>query len=362
MSGTNGSTELVAGRQIAIALGAPQGYQRGNNTSRYLKAFGLEPAKTRPLMYWLDEARVVVAKNGGNLAALSAPVKIEVLEATATPSAGEITLSIADGTPRVSSRDLAQHLGSQHESLLRILTEYQADFEGFGAIRFEIGTTTPNNPKPPKTAHLNEDQAYLLLTYSQNTAQARGCKVALVAAFKQLRGQQQQPPTPQPTSTIDALVAKYGQVLLGVDGALTSLAQTQGVLASEQAAQAHELERLRADKAALEQRLAAQAGSVGALERDYKRLNDNLKSNPAAANWVRSSIVALGRELTNRGKRPPSHGKWYAHLYRQLNDAFNVPSYESLPFSRFPDIQAHIQRAYRTYSVDWPEDIFAASV
>src|SRR5690606_5591455 len=41
--------------------------------------------------------------------------------------------------------------------------------------------------QPEKYALLNEDQAYLLLTYSRNTKRVRETKIALVQAFRRAR-------------------------------------------------------------------------------------------------------------------------------------------------------------------------------
>lgn len=86
---------------------------------------------------------------------------------------------------RADTRLLAQHLGIMHRSLFRLVTDHRADFETFGKVRFE------NAPLPSgqleKFALLNEDQSYLLLTYSRNTATVRALKIKMVAAFRDAR-------------------------------------------------------------------------------------------------------------------------------------------------------------------------------
>ena len=88
--------------------------------------------------------------------------------------------------PRADTRLLAQHLGNQHETVMRLVNDYRADFEQFGILRFQIGEIQGRG-QPEKFALLNEDQAYLLLTYSRNTTKVRALKVKMVKAFAEAR-------------------------------------------------------------------------------------------------------------------------------------------------------------------------------
>lgn len=88
--------------------------------------------------------------------------------------------------PRVDSRIIATRLGIEHESVMRTLAKYPKDFHVFGILRFEIGEIKGAG-QPEKYALLNEDQAYLLLTYSRNTKRVRETKIALVQAFRKAR-------------------------------------------------------------------------------------------------------------------------------------------------------------------------------
>ena len=96
-----------------------------------------------------------------------------------------LVLDVGKPEPRIDSRLLAQSLGVQHESVAKTLNAYRADFETFGLFRFQIGEVTGGRPE--RYAMLNEDQAYLLLTYSRNTARVRELKVKLVKAFGEAR-------------------------------------------------------------------------------------------------------------------------------------------------------------------------------
>lgn len=99
----------------------------------------------------------------------------------------EITVG-GKGEPRVDSRDLADHLGNQHQNVFELVKNYQPDFEAFGKVRFETGASEGSRTgQKVRFAMLNEDQCYLLLTFSRNTAKVRALKVRLIQAFKEAR-------------------------------------------------------------------------------------------------------------------------------------------------------------------------------
>lgn len=95
--------------------------------------------------------------------------------------------------PRADSRWIAQRVGNDHSSVYRLIADYLDEFEELGVLRFEIEKPPKGSPggRPKRYALLNEDQSYLLLTYCQNTPQARECKRALVKAFAKARAQRQ---------------------------------------------------------------------------------------------------------------------------------------------------------------------------
>lgn len=100
-----------------------------------------------------------------------------------------LTLHPVKGEPRIDSRILAQHLGNTHQHVHELLTSYIGDFRELGILRFQTGNPPAGSTggRPEKYAMLNEDQAYLLLTYSRNTAKVRALKVRLVKAFRETR-------------------------------------------------------------------------------------------------------------------------------------------------------------------------------
>jgi len=102
-----------------------------------------------------------------------------------------IKLEIFEGEPRVDSRLISKQLGVEHKSSMRLMKAYKADFEEFGVYRFEIDKPLngTSGGRPQKFALLNEDQCYLLLSYSDNTPKSRELKKALVRAFSNARKQ-----------------------------------------------------------------------------------------------------------------------------------------------------------------------------
>ena len=100
-----------------------------------------------------------------------------------------MTLTPIGGEPRVDSRVIADQLGVKRKNTRQLVEQYQSDFEQLGQLPFEteVGKRAQGGGNPEKYALLNEDQAYLLLTYSQNTPQARALKIRLVRAFGDYR-------------------------------------------------------------------------------------------------------------------------------------------------------------------------------
>ena len=95
-------------------------------------------------------------------------------------------LTLVKNERRADTRLLAQHLGNQHKNVFELVKNYRADFEQFGILRFQT-EEIEGRGQPEKFALLNEDQAYLLLTYSRNSAKVRALKVKMVKAFAEVR-------------------------------------------------------------------------------------------------------------------------------------------------------------------------------
>lgn len=99
-----------------------------------------------------------------------------------------IHLVPASDGPRVSSFELAQGLGTTHGATIKLVRRYQEDFSEFGRVRFEIRPfDTKGGQQSREVAMLNEDQAYLLLSYSRNVKRVRSLKKELIRAFSEVR-------------------------------------------------------------------------------------------------------------------------------------------------------------------------------
>lgn len=97
-----------------------------------------------------------------------------------------VEIDIRRHEARIDSRPIAQQLGVKHRNTFELLKNYRVDFEQLGILRFQTGEIDGRG-QPEKFAMLNEDQCYLLLTYSRNTAKVRALKVKLVQAFREAR-------------------------------------------------------------------------------------------------------------------------------------------------------------------------------
>lgn len=86
------------------------------------------------------------------------------------------------------TRDLAQVMEIEHESVVRLINQQIAAFEEFGVLRFEIGKpSSPLGGRPQSFAILNENQCYLLLTFVRNSKVTVSLKTKLIAAFSRAR-------------------------------------------------------------------------------------------------------------------------------------------------------------------------------
>lgn len=100
-------------------------------------------------------------------------------------------LATIKGEARVDSRQLAQQLGKQHKTLVELIERHIPQFRRFGIVPFQT-EKLPSRGCPERFALLNENQAYLLLTFSRNTEQVVEMKVRLIEAFAEARANAQQ--------------------------------------------------------------------------------------------------------------------------------------------------------------------------
>ena len=96
-----------------------------------------------------------------------------------------LTLTTTKSEPRIDTRLLAQNLGVKHKNALELLRSHLPDFQELGKVPFQ--TRPLPSGQSEKVALLNEDQSYLLLSYSRNTPRVRHLKLNLVKAFRDAR-------------------------------------------------------------------------------------------------------------------------------------------------------------------------------
>lgn len=90
--------------------------------------------------------------------------------------------------PRIDSRELAANMQRQHKNIFELIKNHQNDFAEFGKVTFQTEALPDSQTaQKEKYALLNEDQAYLLLTYSRNNPRVRELKVKMIKAFSAAR-------------------------------------------------------------------------------------------------------------------------------------------------------------------------------
>jgi phage regulator Rha-like protein len=103
-----------------------------------------------------------------------------------------IALTEKKHEPRVDSLVLAESLGIQHKNILALVDDNKSEFGEFGQLAFETRVVSKKGAgQKTRTALLNEDQAYFLLTLTRNTEHIKRLKVDLVKAFSRFRKHQQ---------------------------------------------------------------------------------------------------------------------------------------------------------------------------
>ncbi|NEZ64720.1 hypothetical protein D0962_18325 [Leptolyngbyaceae cyanobacterium CCMR0082] len=121
----------------------------------------------------------------------------------------------------VDSRLIADHLGIQHETLMRTVKRHQNRIEQrLGHLRFEVGTVTNSVGAVNETIYtlLTEPQATVVMTLSRNTEQVIECKFDLVEAFEKAKSALKLPmqDTPsQPANVLPFDVIDKGASVMG---------------------------------------------------------------------------------------------------------------------------------------------------
>lgn len=97
-------------------------------------------------------------------------------------------LTVVNEEMTISHRVVAEQTANQEVSIRNTILKFIDDFKTFGAVHFKNeGIVNNGKGEQPKTYYLNEQQAYLLLTYLRNSEIVRNFKVALVKAFFEMR-------------------------------------------------------------------------------------------------------------------------------------------------------------------------------
>lgn len=93
-----------------------------------------------------------------------------------------------DGELRASTYIIAQGMGYQHATVIKLLRRHRLTLEEFGRVGFEIQPfQTAGGQQQREIAMLNEQQSTLLITFMRNTKSVEAFKVALVREFFRMR-------------------------------------------------------------------------------------------------------------------------------------------------------------------------------
>lgn len=113
---------------------------------------------------------------------------------------------IKDGADVASTAVIAAGTENEHASVIALVRKYQADFEEFGRVRFEIEPfETAGGTQSREVALLDEPQATLLLTFMRNTEIVRTFKKKLVREFWELVQGRNRAKSSMPENYIEAL-------------------------------------------------------------------------------------------------------------------------------------------------------------
>lgn len=96
-----------------------------------------------------------------------------------------ITITERNGELLADSRDVAEVLGVEHASIVRLIRDNSDDF---GRVGFEIAPLqTAGGTQSTTFALIPETETLLLITYVRNTEQSKVAKRALIEAFQAMR-------------------------------------------------------------------------------------------------------------------------------------------------------------------------------
>ena len=112
-------------------------------------------------------------------------------------------VTIENGSAVTTSMAIADGVGYEHATVIRLVRDNKDDLEDFGGVGFQIQPfETAGGLQQREIALLNEQQATLLITYMRNNDVVRAFKKQLVKAFYEMR---MQPGITLPQSLPEAL-------------------------------------------------------------------------------------------------------------------------------------------------------------
>lgn len=95
---------------------------------------------------------------------------------------------VTKDVPRIDSRQLAINMQQSNKNIVELIKDHESDFSQLGKVRFETAALVGSKTgQKEKYALLNEDHAFLLVSYSRNTERVRELKVKMVKAFSAAR-------------------------------------------------------------------------------------------------------------------------------------------------------------------------------
>lgn len=129
-----------------------------------------------------------------------------------------------NGELLVSSVTIAENVGYEHNSVIRLIRDNIKDFNEFGMLGFENETfkDSLNRIQTREIALLNENHSTLLITYMRNNELTKRFKINLVKAFSIMKNKllQKNLPTPLETARMLVQVLEEKEALLLTNKAL----------------------------------------------------------------------------------------------------------------------------------------------
>lgn len=114
-------------------------------------------------------------------------------------------LTISNGQPTASSRDIAEHFGKRHDHVLRDIETLGKDLPNFGEMFFD--TEIPDSYGRPQRAYLMNRDGFTLLAMGFNGKEALEWKIKYINAFNAME-QELRNPKPMTANEMFSLQAQ----------------------------------------------------------------------------------------------------------------------------------------------------------